>query len=349
MSGILMQHLSAQNRFTVLGNAEAKYTATKGESGFGDINFKPIFLWKISDKLFAEAEVEIETGDGNVDIGLEYANMCYMVNSYLILHAGRFLPKFGAYRGRMGEAFINRFGGDPAGFGDGGIGAMNETGIGAIGAIPWGDIKINYDLYISNGPQLLTDPDEAGQFEYEAYTTNNKSSAIGGRLAILPIPNSSLELGYSFQSKSKTGETGTAYENVGVNMQAIDINYYHNIDAMKSTIRFIGEFKYQKVDNAEYAKADETPFTFDNVSTAYYACGSIRPSLADNKVVRNFELAGRYSFFNRPAGAPWGGDNVSQFEMALDYWLHWNSVVKLCYFKRRENPAAFDAQVVFGF
>ena len=176
-----------QNKFVVLGNAEAKYTATKGESAFGDVNFKPIFLWKISDKLFAEAEIEIETGDGVADLGLEYANMCYMVNPYLILHAGRFLPKFGAYRGRAGEAFLNRFASDPTGFGDGGIGAMNETGIGAQGGLPFGDVRINYDFYISNGPQLLTDPDNAGQFEYEAYTSNNKSSAIGGRIAILAI------------------------------------------------------------------------------------------------------------------------------------------------------------------
>src|SRR5262245_35831667 len=140
ISGIVIAQ-SGQNKFTVLGDAEAKYTATKGEAGFGDINFKPIFLWKISDKLFVESEVEIETGEGNVDIGLEYANMCYMVNPYLILHAGRFLPKFGAYRGRMGEAFINKFAGDPVGFGDGGIGAMNETGFGAIGAIPMGNAK----------------------------------------------------------------------------------------------------------------------------------------------------------------------------------------------------------------
>ncbi len=49
-----------QNKFLVMGNAEATYTATKGESSFGDVNFKPIFLWKISDKLFAEAEIEIE-------------------------------------------------------------------------------------------------------------------------------------------------------------------------------------------------------------------------------------------------------------------------------------------------
>ena len=138
-----------QNKFVILGNAEVLYTATKGESGFGDLNFKPIFLWKISDKFFAEAEVEIETGDGEVAVGLEYANMCYIVNPYLILHAGRFLPKFGAYRGRMGEGFINRFAAKPTGFGDGGIGAMNETGVGAEGGLPFGYIEIIINLYIS--------------------------------------------------------------------------------------------------------------------------------------------------------------------------------------------------------
>src|SRR5664279_1877443 len=73
-----------QNKFLIMGNAEATYTATKGVSEFGEVNFKPIFLWKISDKFFAEAEIEIETGGGAADLGLEYANMCYMVNPYLI-------------------------------------------------------------------------------------------------------------------------------------------------------------------------------------------------------------------------------------------------------------------------
>lgn len=337
------------NKFIVVGDAEAKYTSTDGESGFGDINFKPIFLWKISDKLFTEAEVEIETGDGAVDIGLEYVNVCYMVNPYLILHAGRFLPKFGAYRGKMGEAFIQKFSNNPVGFGDGGIGAMNETGVGAEGALPFGSVKVNYDFYISNGPQLLTDAENAGQFEYEAYTTNNASTAVGGRVSILPVANSSLEIGYSFLTKSKTGDPGSGYENIGVLMQAVDVNWFHNIPGIKSTLRFVGEFKSQKVDNAIYIKDDETQYSFKNQSTAYYACASIRPTLANSKFVRNLELAARYSFFNRPTDAPWGGSNEKQSELALDYWLHWNSVLKLCYLKQKDNPSVFDAQIVFGF
>jgi len=338
-----------QNKFLIMGNAEAKYVATKGESAFGDVNFKPIFLWKISDKLFAEAEIEIETGDGVADLGLEYANMCYMVNPYLILHAGRFLPKFGAYRGRAGEAFLNRFASDPTGFGDGGIGAMNETGIGAQGGLPFGDVRINYDFYISNGPQLLTDPDNAGQFEYEAYTSNNKSSAIGGRIAILPLQNSSLELGYSFQSKSKTGEVGTAYQNTGVVMQAVDLNYLGHLNAIKSDIRIIGEWKHQKVDNATYKDVNGDDFTFNDAPTSYYACATLRPAHVDDKFVSNLEIAGRYSYFNRPGGAPWGGTDDQKTELALDYWLKWNCLVKFCYVKQKDNPSEFNAQFVFGF
>lgn len=340
---------SGSNKFVVYGNAEAKYTATKGEAGFGDINFKPIFLWKISDKLFAEAEAEIETGDGAVDLGLEYANMCYIVNNNLILHAGRFLPKFGAYRGRMGEAFINRFATDPVGFGDGGIGAMNETGFGALGGFPVGDMKMNYDVYISNGPQLLTDPENAGQFEYEAYTTNNKATAIGGRFGILPFANSCFELGYSYQHKSKTGEVGSPYENVGVTMQAVDFNFLQNISPISSTIKILGELKHQKTDNATYVKDNGDPLDFNNVSTAYYLCGSLRPSLANDKFLRNIELAARYSYFKTPEDAPWGGGNFKKFEAALDYWLHWNDVVKFSYVKQKDAPAIFNAQVVFGF
>lgn len=338
-----------KNNFAVFGNAEMTYFSDKNNSHFGDVNFKPIFLWKISDKLFVEAEPEFETGEGSLDIGLEYANMVYIVNPYLILHAGRFLPKFGAYRGRMGEGFINRFSTSPVGFGDGGIGAMNEVGIGAQGGFGAGDAKINYELYISNGSQILTDPDDAGQFEYEGYIGNNNAKAVGGRIGLLPFSNSSLEIAYSFQTKSKTGEEGTPYENVGVNMQAFDLNYWGHLTAIKSDIRVIAEWKHQKVDDATYFKADGSPFTFNNSPTAYYVAATIRPSHLNDVFFRNIELAARYSEFKRPTDAPWGGSNTNQFALSLDYWLKWNTVLKLTFQKEKDTDNAFYAQLVFGF
>jgi hypothetical protein len=334
------------NNFAIFGNAEMTFFADKHNSQFGDLNFKPIFLWQISDKLFVEAEPEFETGGGSLDIGLEYANMVFIVNPYLTLHAGRFLPKFGAYRGRMGEGFINRFSTAPVGFGDGGIGAMNEVGIGAQGGFGAGSAKINYEFYISNGPQVLTDTLDGGQFEYEGYTGNNNAKAIGGRIGILPLTNSSLEIAYSFQTKSKTGEKGTAYENVGVNMQAVDLNYWGHLNSIKGDIRVIAEWKHQKVDGATYYDGSGNPYTFNNSPSAYYVAGTIRPSHVNNIMVRNLELAGRYSAFNRPDR--WGGD-THQFALSLDYWLKWNTVLKLTYQTQKDTDKALYTQIVFGF
>jgi hypothetical protein len=339
------------NKFIVYGNAEMSYISNKDSKSFGEVNFKPIFLWHITPKLFVEAEMEIETGGGSADLGLEYANMCYMVNPYLTIHAGRFLPKFGAYRGRMAEGFLNRFASDPTGFGDGGIGASVETGAGILGALPFGSVKILYDLYAVNGPHLLTTTDEAGQFDYEAYIANNNSAAVGGRLGILPFAKSNLEVGFSFQHKAKTGDLGTPNENVSLDMQAIDLNYFENLKAIKSTLRITGELRHQKVgDNAKYFQADNvTEYSFKNAPTAWYLGGSLRPSLLDNKFFRNIELAYRYSMYQRPVDAPWGGSDLTSNEFAIDYWLHWNSLVKFSYQSKKEEPKTFYASVVFGF
>ncbi|MGA9590885.1 MAG: hypothetical protein WBV11_13740, partial [Salegentibacter sp.] len=196
-------------KLLIAGNAQADYTYNKDENGFGNVAFKPIFLWHLSDKLFIESELEVATDEGDVEVVLEYVNMVYFINNNLAVHFGRFLPKFGSYRGKYMEGFLNRFPTDPVGFGDGGIGAMTETGLGLQGGADIGNLMINYDFYVSNGPQLLPGssdaPDEAGQFNYEAYAENNQNKALGGRFGILPLSDASLELGFSFQHAGKTG------------------------------------------------------------------------------------------------------------------------------------------------
>src|SRR5215471_18863203 len=87
-------------KFVVVGNAQADYVSSKDSNGFGNVAFKPIFLWSLSDKLFIESELEVSTDSGSVEVLLEYANMVYFVNNNLTFHFGRFLPKFGSYRGK---------------------------------------------------------------------------------------------------------------------------------------------------------------------------------------------------------------------------------------------------------
>ncbi len=346
--------LFGNSKFMLTGNAEVKYTNDTATSNFGDLAFKPIFLWHLTDKLFIEAETEIGTGPDGVELVMEYANMCYFVNDYLTIHGGRFLPKFGAYRGRLGESFVDRFAINPVGFGDGVIGPMIETGIGAQGGIPLGSAKMSYDFWISNGPQLIdgsADPGNAGQFDYEAYSDNNKSKAIGGRIGLVPFSNSSLELGVSFENAKGTGAQYSAYEKTGVQMMAFDLEYFKNISAIKSTVRLIGEYKTQKVDKAYYpVEGDSTSYTFDNSANAMYGMISLRPSNADNKFVRNLELGFRYSSFDRPKEAKWGSDKMlTQTAVTLDYWLRWNSLVKFTYGKNSDAANLYVVQLVYGF
>ncbi|MFM2225409.1 MAG: hypothetical protein RJA07_1611 [Bacteroidota bacterium] len=349
----------AQNKFglnnvAVFGDAEFTWRHSKNADQFGDVNFKPIFMWKLSDKLFIESEVEIETGDGNVNVGLEYANMCYIVNPYLTLHAGRFLPKFGAYRGRLAEGFLNRFADNPVGFGDGGIGASVETGIGALGCLPFGKMQVVYDVYVVNGPHLIADSangNVAGQFDYEAYIPNNNNKAIGGRVGLLPLSSNNLEIAYSVQNKSRSGDIGSPNEKVSLMMQAVDINYYQIINPLKSTLRIIGEYRMQKVGNnaiyyGDVAHTDSLSFKFNNSPSCFYVSASVRPTQSDNKFLHNLELAYRYSSFTQPAA--WG-NNITCNEVALNYWLKWNCVIKAGYQHRSDAIENFYAQFVYGF
>ncbi len=341
-----------QTKLTIVGNAQVDYISDSSQSQFRNLAFKPIFLLSLSDKLFMESELEVSTNGGSVEVLLEYANMVYLVNRYLTIHAGRFLPKFGAYRGRFGEAYLQRFANSPVGFGDGGIGAMTETGAGLQGGAQVGDSKINYDFYFTNGPQLLTgSPSEAGRFEYEAFLGNNKGKSVGGRFGYLPFSNSSLEIGYSFQYKASTGDRLTSFEKTSFNAQAFDLNYYKTVPALKSQIRIIGEYKMLDVGKQSYDDGAGSTFTFDNKSTAYYIQGSIRPAEVSSEFFRYLELAVRYSEFNTPEGAQWYADGQhvrTQTAVGLNYWYRWNGVFKLSY-QVQNGVEGVYAQLVYGF
>ena len=354
--GAEAQFFQGQTKLTIVGNAQVDYIADSSQSQFRNLAFKPIFLVSLSDRLFIEAELEVATNGGNVELVLEYVNMVYFANRYLTFHAGRFLPKFGAYRGRFGEAYLQRFANSPVGFGDGGIGAMTETGFGVQGGAQLGVSKINYDFYVTNGPQLLTgagDPTAAGRFEYEAYASNNKKKSMGGRFGYLPFSNSSLEVGYSFQYKSGAGDRLTPYENTSFMAQAFDLNYFKTLEALKSQVRVVGEWKSLDVGNANYEDFTNvgSTYTFSNKSTAYYIQASIRPTEVSSEFFRNLELAARYSEFNTPQGARWfeNGQNLrTQTAIGLNYWYRWNGVFKMSY-QKQNGVDGFYAQMVYGF
>ncbi len=338
-------------KLMMTGGAEAVFHADSSQTGFRNIKFHLAPLISLGDKLFLISEIEIETRDGVVDFGLEQVHLNYQIFPNLTLYVGRFLPKFGHYRGMMGEGYINRFPTDPVGFGDGGIGPMVETGVGIVGGLQLGYSKLNYDLYMSNGPQLIAnDPSNAGNFEYEGFLNNNKNMAFGGRVGLLPFSNSCLELGVSALHKGKTGDLHTTFNNVGATWMAYDLNFFHNIIPLKSILRVYGEYKTMNVDKTEYP-GEEEPIVFSNKSSAWYMQGSLRPNGFDRQFIDNLELSLRYSKFTTPENAPWGnpGNTIHQLAYGINYWLAWDCILKFTYQAESNKGNQFNAQAIYRF
>jgi opacity protein-like surface antigen len=350
-------------KIVTIGGAQINYMHDSTTSGFKEAKFSLMTLAQISPKLFLISELEVETADGITDIGLEQAQLCYALAPNLTLYAGRFLPKFGKYRGILGEGMLNRMSTDPVGYGDGGIGPMVETGIGAVGGLQLGYCRLNYDIFLSNGPQLLIgsidDPTTAGRFEYESYFDNNKGKAIGGRIGFLPFSNSSLEIGLSGQYSKKTADMNTHLDTLGVGstFTAIDFNYFQSLDFIKSMIRVMGEYKAASVGKADYLiQGDSTgaTYSFDNKSSAYYVQATLRPTKSDNKFLSNLELAVRYSNFTTPKGSYWMGspdatNAIHQTAVGLSYWLNWDCVLKFTYQNQSNIGSLYQAQLVYRF
>jgi hypothetical protein len=97
----------------------------------------------------------------------------------------------------------------------------------------------------------------------------------------------------------------------------------------------------QNIDDVNYPASDTSTYTFDNKATAWFAQLSYRPSQIGNKVIRRFELAGRYCSLDNPKGSMWSTDKT-QFGITLDYWIKWNAVVKIGYEQDVNHPDVGD-------
>ncbi|MFI5221162.1 MAG: hypothetical protein ACHQK8_02465, partial [Bacteroidia bacterium] len=98
------QSLFSGKNFVLVGAASAGYHADTNGRGFNTLGLNLMPLIRFSDKFFMVSEIEIGIGDGAAgpDFGLEQVQMCYKLLPDMTIYAGRFLPKFGAYRGRHG-------------------------------------------------------------------------------------------------------------------------------------------------------------------------------------------------------------------------------------------------------
>ena len=314
---------------------------------FNDFGFSPMFLWKLSDKLFFESEIEIKndgTAVNSAAFDLEYAKLSYSLNKYVTIGAGKMLSPFGAYNERWEPNHIEKFPNAPLRPDDGVLPDDTHLFWGAVmgvdvrGGIPLGNSKMNYSLYVSNGPTLHTEKEMGGVLQYENWNDNNNNKEVGGRIGFLPFTNSSLEIGISGKHGIAGNEGDSLYKKIGATAYAVDLSYVKSIDAIKSTINIRGQFNSVTVDKADYLLTDDSTYSFDNTMQSYFAQFTFRPSMAHNKFLKKTELMFRYGDVTPPKDAVWcpkdkngQGGSITRLDIGLCYWINWRSGLRLAY------------------
>lgn len=318
------------------GHTGVDNVTTNGEkeSSYVGSAFAPIFLFKHSDKLIFEAELEFALENNALEIGLEYANVMYVANDYLTIRAGKFLLPFGTFMERLHPSWINRLPTKPLGFGHDGIAPSSGIGVELRGAVNLGGPRINYSIYSTNGPRLKDgsiEAAEAGMLLFSNFEDNNNSKAFGGRIGLLPFSDSSTEIGFSTYSTNGAGVRGSVYEDVGAFLYALDFSFIKQISAIGGMVDVKSQYNNSKIDNATYFDpADGDTYTFNNKSNSFYTQLSYRPTMSDSDFIKKLEFVGRYSSFNAPVGAEWAGE-AEQYAFGLNYWLSWRSLIKVAY------------------
>jgi len=184
-----------------------KSQASGDDGSFTVGQFAPIFHFQYRDLVMLEAELEFTVDDdGETDTALEYLTIDWFMNDYATLVAGKFLSPLGQFRQNLHPSWINKMASAPPGFGHDGAAPISDIGVQVRGGYPFGKVRTNYALYVSNGPELNSE-NEGGEFGLEGVKAEgvNKdrdgTKVFGGRLGILPVRG--LEIGLS-------GATGEA-------------------------------------------------------------------------------------------------------------------------------------------
>lgn len=332
---------SSKTQFMIRGYGHTglnyQSTGDEKESSYVGSAFAPIFLFKHSDRLMFEAELEFGLENNELEIGLEYADVMYVLNKYMTVRAGKFLLSFGTFMERLHPSWINRFSTRPLGFGHDGIAPASGIGVELRGAFDLGGPKLNYAVYSTNGPRLKDgsdEPEEAGMLLFKNFEDNNTSKAFGGRLGLLPFADSSMELGFSAYSTSGVGNQDSEYENVGAFLYALDFSFVKQITPLKGLIDIKAQYNNSNVDTATFIETHEDgdveEYSFDNKSNSFYTQLSYRPIMADSDFLKKLEFVGRYSNFNAPEGAEWE-EQSTQLALGINYWMSWRSVIKMSY------------------
>jgi hypothetical protein len=337
-------------KFLLAGYGTAGFTARSGEDPFFDASFNAIFLWKMTDRLLFEGELEFQFEDGNTTTNLEVAQASYLLNDYMTIGVGRFLNPMNYFVERQHMNWVNKFPDKPLAVYDGLL-PESELGAQLRGVIPIGPTKLEYAAFVANAPDLITTPGDfstLGMLDFGNLANAGGHIAVGGHVGFIPIPE--LEVGYGIL-RSKVGPRDQAVEAI---LQSVDFNYVRDSTLLKGLINFRAQWVWSHVGHFIYDPDGGQgfgPFEFNNNRNGGYVQLAYRPTGFGN-IIKNFEPVVRYDRLNQ-LHTPVGFDE-QRWSFGLDYWLTSSAVIKAAYELDNKNAGARDQdafmlQVAVGF
>lgn len=344
------EEASAKRNFLLTGMADFLYQKAEGQNGsFAQAHVAPIFLFRADDKVLFETELEMKVGsDGGTELGLEYAQLDYLVNDYLTLIAGRFVLPLGVVREKHDAVWINKLPIMPLPESD--LTALipeNDIGVQARGGFHLNDRALmTYALYVANGPGSGGDGpghfDSVGEWQPTSNGFQGGSSVSGkpnggGRLAIFYPwkPNHDVEFGVS-------GQTGRGTDNLMWSALALDAALH-----LTPNLECRGEFINTWEDTADVGTLRRKGWW---VQAAYKLAGLD----LEFPLVNNLEAVFRYGGERLPDG------HINEYDLGLVYHISNTLLVKGAYSMFDGNafnadagnnkwPNMFTFQVAHGF
>src|SRR5947207_7225809 len=326
-------------KFLMAGYGTAGFTARSGEDPFFDAAFNALFLFKLTDRLFFEGEMELEFENNETTINLEVAQAAYLLNDYMTIGVGRFLNPMDFFVERQPMNWLNKLPAKPLAVYDG-LFPESQLGAQLRGVIPIGPTKLEYVGFVANAPGLITAPEdfsELGMLDFDNDANLGGHIALGGHVGFIPIPE--LEIGYGIQ-RSKVGPRDHAVENV---LQSADFNYVRDSTYLKGSINFRAQWGWSHIGRFVYDANGEQgfgPFTFNNNRNGGYAQIAYRPTHIENDILKNLEGVFRYDRLNQ-LHTPVGFDE-QRWTLGLNYWLNPSTVIKAAYEFDDKNGGARD-------
>lgn len=308
-----------KSNFLLKGTSYATFDDLADHNNSFRAGLNPIFLWRYGTRILYEMEFEVALEDGMTTIGMEYGNLNYIVNDYMIVRGGKFLLPLGFWKEKMHPEWINKLPTPPLPYADEANPVIppSDLGLDIRGAVPvgtWGGrlavpMVLTYDFWCANGPR-----EDAGDIVLDGtnYNDNNNNKSIGARLSFRPWPYR--EFGISGMRAQWNNNTH------GGDVSSKRDLYYNAIVAdtdlhFTDYFRFCGEFMWTK---KQMPKDSDVATSTDVTQRAFWAqVSSTCLALTKVEYIKDLEMVVRYGLINTTGQ----NRNQRQWSFGLNYYL----------------------------